>query len=292
VDAPDYAPSDALAHIGGDRGLIQGPHESDANFRIRLRYAWDDWARAGTFLELLVQLYWAEFSGAVIVQQNGLYYTLTGSLTAGVDPTANLTIGNLSSLIVPLTPFNVIAENHAGIIPANQQWFHFDGDTGFCSRFAIFFAQPLLNAFVTYGVATFSGTDTAALTWNNSFSDTTYQMSAPSVTMSSVDSVPAVNVDPTTKTLTGVTLVSSMAFTGSAEVVAWQLGANPFADLHLADIARLKLIVNRWRPKRATCMGVFAVVTGDTWDWPMSTWNGDSLAWDAASVASYSVMQG
>lgn len=140
---PDYAPADALPHIGGDRLLFQGATESNASFIARLKAAWDDWARAGTQLELLAQLYWIGFPGAVIVQQNGLAYSLSGAPTAGVDPTALLTITNLSTLGTALPPYPVYsASNPLGYtktIPSGSQWWTFDNKTDFCSRFAILF---------------------------------------------------------------------------------------------------------------------------------------------------------
>ena len=89
---PGRAPVDALAHIGGDRGIEQGPTETNASFVIRLKDAWAAWSRAGTAVELLAELYYGGFPGAVIAQQNGLLYNLTGAPTPGVDPTPLLNI--------------------------------------------------------------------------------------------------------------------------------------------------------------------------------------------------------
>lgn len=144
---PDYAPADALPHIGGDRLLLQGPSEADDNFRTRLRTPWDDWARAGTWVELLVQLYWIGFSGAVAVQQNGLAFSLSGAPTAGSDPTSLLTVTNLGTLIAPMTPYPTYTEYvahtapwyYTKTIPASSQWWTFDMKTDFCSRFSIIF---------------------------------------------------------------------------------------------------------------------------------------------------------
>ena len=62
---PDLAPSDALVHIGNERGLIQGgsiagTSESNTAFATRLKQAWDlAWPYAGTPLAILLQLYYA-----------------------------------------------------------------------------------------------------------------------------------------------------------------------------------------------------------------------------------------
>lgn len=146
---PSYAPTDALPHIGGDRLLLQGASETNPSFITRLKSAWDDWARAGTQLELLAQLYWIGFPGAVIVQQNGLAYSLSGAPTAGADPTPLLTVTNLSTIGTALTPYPTYVEFAAGKstgfytkhIPAgaSSQWWTFDYRTDFCSRFAVLF---------------------------------------------------------------------------------------------------------------------------------------------------------
>lgn len=128
---PFQGPSDAIAHIGGDRGLVQGPLESDDDFRIRLQTAWDDWNRAGTALELLVQLYFNGFPNAFIEQQNGKNYSLSGNPQPGEDPTPLLVIGNGPPLPFPLGP-----------IPAGTPWYNFDGNYQFTSRFIVYFPVP------------------------------------------------------------------------------------------------------------------------------------------------------
>lgn len=44
----DRAPDDALVYIGQDRDLERVPDESDADYRARLREAWNIWEGAGT----------------------------------------------------------------------------------------------------------------------------------------------------------------------------------------------------------------------------------------------------
>jgi hypothetical protein len=195
VTMPGQAPTDALPHIGGDRGLVQGPTETNNNFITRLKTAWDDWSRAGTALELLVQIYWAEFAGAVIVTQNGLSYTLSGNPTAGVDPTGLLTIANTSVLpkdLVPTPP-----STHT--IPAGTPWWVFDSLTDFCSRFAVIFPS---------GIATDD-----------------------------------------------------------------------------ASKSRLRTIINRWRPAKATCVSIISKTSGKLWGYPSTqVWGAATGNWGGVTV--------
>lgn len=59
---PDYAPHDALAYIGNDRNIEQGPNEPDANFAVRCRTAVAENHIRGSGAALLDQLA-AYFSG-------------------------------------------------------------------------------------------------------------------------------------------------------------------------------------------------------------------------------------
>jgi hypothetical protein len=286
---PTVAPSDALAAIGDERQLDRGPAETDPGYALRTRAAWNQWPFAGTWPGLLTALHYAGFSGGVIVQQNGLYYTYSATPNYN-DLTQNLVIANLDTLVQDLPPFNANPLNNAQTIPAGTPWWLFDGDTGFCSRFAILFPGPLSSLFRTTGRATFTGVEDGSLahpwptiTWNNVFPDTTYiiQVSAPVVTDGSGPVI--CGIDNTTKTTAGVTITASDSFTGYVDVLAWQSGANPFADLHPPDLARLQSVIHKWRPARATCMGVFVLVQGEYWGWPVGTW-GDSGNWGPGTV--------
>jgi hypothetical protein len=285
VAYPDYAPSDALPHLGGDRKLVQGPTESDANFRIRLKGVWDDWARAGTWLELLVQLYWGGWTDIVIVQQNGLASYLTGAPTAGVDPTSLYTevqtttlSGLLTSNVSPPTTMTA-----GRTIPSGTNWWQFAesrsgnpnaSDTDYCNRFALLFPGTLPSQFMTVGTATFTASDTATVVWNNAFTNTGYHVQ---VGIPTIDSGGPVSVvaDLTSLTLTGCTLLASGAFTGSVSVLAWQDGANPYADLHPQDLSRLQFTIATWRPN-ALCVGVYVLAQGNYFGWPVATFSGRS----------------
>lgn len=296
VAYPDYAPTDALPHLGGDRKLTQGPVESNANFIIRIKGVWDDWARAGTPVELLTQLFWGGWTGAVIVQQNGLAYTLSGAPSAGVDPTALLTATTCSALSVALTS-NVnppTATTTGRTIPATSPWWQFAesrsanpnaSDTDYCNRFAVLFPGPLPSQFMTFGTAMFTASDTATVVWNNAFPTTSYhvQTGIPAITDGGGPVV--VTADSALFTLTGCTVSSSAAFTGTVSVLAWQDGANPYADLHPLDLSRLQSLIATWRPN-ALCVGVYAVAQGSVFGWPVATW-GTRTATGPASIVRF-----
>lgn len=301
VAYPDYTPSDALPNLGGDSKLAQGPGEADASFRIRIKGRWDDWARAGTWLELLVQLYWGGYTGAVVVQQNGLASYLTGTPTPGVDPTALYTEVACSTLSVAITsnvnPPTLTSTGRA--IPSGTPWWQFAesrsananaSDTDYCNRFAVLFPGPLPSQFMTVGTATFTASDTATVVWNNAFPNTTYHVQVGIPTITDGGGGVSVVADSTTKTLTGVTLNASGAFTGTVSVLAWQDGANPYADLHPSDLSKLQFTIATWRPN-ALCVGVYAVAQGNYYGWPLATFSGRS-AMGPSSIARFEGVPG
>lgn len=272
---PNKAPSDALGYIGNDRVLIQGASEADTNFRTRLQTAWDDWARAGTALELLVQLFWAGFPGSTIVQQNGLYYQLSGDPVAGEDPTSLLVIGDLG---VDIT------QTITGV--GNPPWWSFDTNTDHTSRFAVILSSG--GAFTTSGVATFTASDTATVTWNNPFSDANYIVQ-PGAVDAGGGGITVITGDPSTKTPISCGLVASGAFTGTCEVLAWQVGENPFADLHAGALAKLRSVIETWRPAKALCMGATLLIQGNLWGWPVQNWGDVGLTWGSSESVTFSV---
>lgn len=262
---PGLAPDDALLHIGGDRQLLYTPSaETQANFVTRLHTAWDDWARAGTGVELLTQLYWGGFTGAVIVTQNGLGCKLSGTPVAGQDPTPLVTVFNLGVIGPPIA-------GPARTIPSGTPWWTFDDNTEFWSRFAILFPDGMPGALTITGRAEFADTSSAAVTWSSGFTDTTYliMLGPPIVTDGS--GVVVVSVDGTTKTQTGVTVLSSANFTGHADLLAWPVGGNPFGSLTPEVANRYRSIVERWRPAKATYKGTTVIIRGMTFGWPVRT---------------------
>src|SRR5262249_33798603 len=130
----------ALPLIGSSRLIDQGPAESNAAYAKRLTKFIEQWRRAGQPLGMLLALYYAGF-GAVIVQQNGLAYSLSLPLNDD-DPTQSLTITSALGLSVALTsqvnPPTVVSSGRS--VPAGTPFFTVkDDDTDFCSRFAVLF---------------------------------------------------------------------------------------------------------------------------------------------------------
>jgi hypothetical protein len=266
---PDYATTDALGEIGNDRLLIRGPVETDENYATRLKFAWDDWARAGTALELLVQLFWTGFEGAVIAQQNGTIYYLTGTPTAGEDPSGLLTIvepttiNALTSATAPAQP----------LVPAGSPWWTIDQSTEFGSRFTVLFPGPS-TWFMTWGTATFSSSSTATLAWNKPLEaglSYSYIISNPTLPPSSGAGPVVLWLDPSTVTTTGATLTASDDIVGFATVVIFPTGSNPFASLSPTGLSVLERVIRTWRPARSTCTGVYALEHGLYFGWPVRT---------------------
>jgi hypothetical protein len=237
-------------------------------------------------LQLLEELYWAGFGGGVLVQQNGLAFNLSGTPTAGADNSALLVRTTCSALSVALTS-NVTPPTTTQTgrsIPTATPWWQFAesrsananvSDTDYCNRFALLFpGMPLPSAFFTWARASFAGTDNVAINWNNAFPTTNYLI-MPGIPTITSGGPAAVWADGTTQTQTGVTIRASAAITGTVDVIASQVGANPLADLHPADLARLQSTIKTWRPN-SICVGVYAVAQGNVFGWPVATFSGRS----------------
>ena len=270
VAMPGQAPVDALPHIGADRQLIQGAGESDASFRIRLRDAWAQWSRAGTWCSVLEQLWYFGATNAVIVQPNGLAYSFSGAPTPGQDPTALVSISNTSATTSTLTstapPYRTI--------PAGTPWFAFDGNTDMTNRFAVILPSW---PFATQAVATFSGTDTATVAWS--------PFGFPSTTYNVIIRPPSDNVvlSANTLTTTGCTISASAPWTGSVYVTAFVNGVNPLNVFSNSSYGALQKVISTFRPN-AICMGVKLFQSGRMWGYPASNTYGDGGTW-GGSVA-------
>lgn len=278
---PDYAAADSLASIGSDRGLVRGPAETDANYAIRLKTAWDDWARAGTFLELLVQLHWAGFENAVIAQQNGLVFSLSASPTAGVDPTSLLTVSQPTTL----NSLDSETSSTQPTVPAGSTWWTIDQSTEFGSRFVVLF-KGAATWLQTFGVATFSSASSASLTWNKPLEagvTYSYLVGAPVIT----DGSGGVAVWLSATSTTGATVSASDSVTGSVSVIAYPSGGNPYVNLSGTGLGVLQSVIRRWRPARATCAGVYALQQGKYFGWPVRTFgSGETFAGSAVVTIS------
>lgn len=116
---PDYAPTDALPAIGGERQIDRGPTETDDSYRGRLKAAWDAWQFGGSAYGILRQLWAAGMTTAQLVQMNGVVFWLdTDGLT-------------LKTATLSTTPYV----------------FGFDAPLTFWSKFAIVF--PVGTALLT-----------------------------------------------------------------------------------------------------------------------------------------------
>jgi hypothetical protein len=134
---PDYAATDSLNQIGRERQLPRAPAQSDANYRTRLKGAWDLWGGdntaltgvgggAGSHLGMLTELATAGFpmgtTGATIIQHNGVYAQLvSGALSLGAGPAM------------------VNRKDLTGTVPGTLVGFTLDARDQFFSKFAITF---------------------------------------------------------------------------------------------------------------------------------------------------------
>ncbi len=255
VAYPDYAPVDALSHLGADRALIQGPNESNSSFTVRLKDVWAQWSRAGTACGVLEQLaYFTQSTNATWLQQNGLRASLTSMPTPGQDPTSLIAVSN-----APATG-GILSSSSSPYrqIPAGTSWYFLDGNTDLCNRFAIRFSSWPFAALTT---AYFVATDNVAVTWPFTFASTSYsiQIGTPVVTDGSCGVV--LHADGATQTTTGVTIRASAPFTGYASVVAYATGVSPFNTFSSASAGQLRSIISAFRPN-AICTGVYAIGSG------------------------------
>src|SRR3954471_16848526 len=89
IDAPPVeAPSDALDHIGADRGTPRAPGESDAAFALRLLEVWARNQYLGGPYRLLKALDDYGYANVNLLYDNGRYWYLSGGvLVAGAAST-------------------------------------------------------------------------------------------------------------------------------------------------------------------------------------------------------------
>jgi len=276
---PGLAPADALPQIGGDRKLYQGYTESDDTFRTRLQYAYEQWALAGTWVELLYQLYFTlgfEAGSAYIVQQNGLAYTLSANPEPDEDPT-------------PLLVISELGLSYGVTNPDPIPWWTFDYRDDLCSRFAIVLGPGALPPSIQPRArATFDGTSSSVVanwTWGWDITDYAVLVS-PAVTTDGT--APVVVVDSTANTETTVTVNASAPFTGYVDVLGFVSGTNPFASPSASTQNMIRQLANTWRPAKATFMGTWAMINGNQWGWPISPtkkWGDPGLKWGASSHA-------
>lgn len=264
---PRYASAPSVALIADERQLDVNPLEPTQAIADRAPYAVQISKFYGSPLGLLLGLHFAGFDGAVAVQQNGQAHTLTLPLPAfqdAWDPKGNHVITVLGGN--PTLPG--AAAGHA--------WWTFDLDNSFCSRFAVLFPGPLLSPFVITGQAVFTGSEDGSgahpwptVTWSQAFDDTTYHVLVGPPVVADGLGTPVVAADSTTKTKATIGMTSSAPFVGAVDLIAYRDGANPFGDLSPADLSRLRNTIRKWRPAKATCVGIYLVTQGRTIGWPV-----------------------
>lgn len=283
---PGQAPGDALPHIGHDRLLVQGPAESDDDFRLRIADAWVDWPRAGTALELLLQLYHQGFTGLTMVQQNGLYYQL--STPPNADPFVSLTVGNTDltgevqcSMLYPYTRQ----------IPASTPWWYFSPNTDLCSRYAFLIPAPVSTRYIV--TVYFTGTEDGSggnpwpvATWPAAYADTTYRIVVGVPIVGSGPPPLGVYADGSTKTTAHVSVGASAPWVGSVDVMAFASGIDPFNPTGL-DIDLFRRTVKTWGRAAGTCVALYVLNSGDYLGWPIGTLGAGVLG--PASVTTYQI---
>jgi hypothetical protein len=260
---PLKASAASLPLIGADRRMPRGLFESEATYRLRLTQAIPQWTYAARPLGLLMALHYAGFENAILVQQNGRAFQLAD---AG-----------------PVNPEQAITSLGGNPRLNGHPWWTFDADDGWCSRFAILFtASP---AFTTWATATFDNSDEATAVWNKPFDDANYE----TLTGMPVTTGPPVTVGvvASSKTAADILVQASGPFTGTVTLFAYPTGANPFAWLSFGDLARLKSTILTWRGGKQKCMGVYVLVQGKFWGWPVMTfgdWKAAGRKWGGSVV--------
>lgn len=225
---PTQAPLDALAHIAAERGLPQGVGESNAAWALRLRNAWSPWAFASSGYSILTALTLAGYPSAILVQQNGIYLTLSG--------------GVLSSGVLGGTP---AAWTFAAV---NTNW----------SKFAVILTS-VPTTWTNSAVATFNATQNYVdVVWP--YTMDTLPIVVFSLISTDTDSFPVINL--TNKTTTGIRVETSDLFNGRVELLAFNPGADPFVNPQSAITVPLRAAVKKWQWGNATCAGIYAIRSG------------------------------
>jgi hypothetical protein len=307
---PTQCPADALSYIGDERGLDRGPSwlETNAQYGLRLRKAWIAKSFAGTWPGLLYGIYWGGFwggnystgimgaGGVVIAQQNGVYYQLTGpsnpdDLTAGVTVTAT---GLNTSVNNPGPAYSSLTQT-AGGLPLGAPWWTMDANVGFCSRYAILFPGPYNvpnSPFVNAVQVTFAGTEDGSAanpwptaTWSHTFADATYRVLIGGQQPLSGGGPTAFAV--INKRAGSCQIQAAARWAGTVDLIAYEAGANPFANLTAPDLARLRDIIKKWAPAKATCTGIYLLVQGNFIGWPLRSINTNPTIGPPATIVRY-----
>jgi hypothetical protein len=202
---PQSASDPALALIASQTQIEPGPTETSATLADRLVHASLQWQLAGSPLGLLLQLYYSDFTGAVLVQQNGRGVQIDG--TPDLDDLGDLTTAPSWITITTLgtnPPIPASTDGRPAIAGGTVPWWEFPVYTG-----------------------------------------------APSGTNANMDSA-------------GNQFTSRFAvlFDVAAGATDPQLGT-------AENLARIQRLIARWRPAKATCVGIYVCTAGRFVGWPV-----------------------
>lgn len=292
----------SVALIASERQIDANPKKSSAVLAVRLPPWLQTWRRAGAAAGLLLALDGAGFTGAVILQTTGLAFSLHDPGEFVPVGTTKVVLEERSDFVLwvnTTTALNPEIHGNMPLPPGLEPWFTFDAygtdanDDQFNSRFAIvFLGDPLPDIMVTWARATFTASDTGTWTWNNPFSGSTYLIMPGLPVITDGEGPVTISADGSTRTPTTCIARASGPFTGYVDALAFEAGENPFGHLHAADLDRLRSIVERWKPAKATCVGkglpgIALIIEGAVWGWPIELWDDDGL-W-GASVVTYTL---
>ncbi len=139
----------SVALIASERQIEPGPNELQSDLGARLTAAMTQWQLAGSPLGLALAIYYAEFLGAVLITQNGLAYSITGTpdladlagLTTQPSWWTVTTLGNYNPALPASTDGKVAIA--ANTIP----WASWDSGMDaagnqYCGRFVVLFPTP------------------------------------------------------------------------------------------------------------------------------------------------------
>jgi hypothetical protein len=284
---PQYASDPASITLeASERQLDTYPGEPASAVAARAPY----WLIINKFrgrgLGILLGLHFSGFDGAILIQQNGRALSLSLPLppfSGNWDPTPNLVIQSASAIpsgmtvTSSLTPPTISSAGRS--IPGTTPWASFDWNTDMCSRFVILFPGRASRP-ATYGTATFTGVeDGGAVPWPIASWPTPlstvvgYDVIAGPAKVTGTNFPLVVSADATSKTSTGVRVMSSYPFTGSVDVKA----------IAGVDTAAMKKVVQKWKNAKSTCVGVFELrSSAGCCGWPVQTFGSGMKSGDTS----------
>lgn len=248
-------PPDGLTALGIDRQIDRGIGETDANYATRLAGAWDTWRFAGTALGVLNALAAVGYTGVRVAQVRGRMFELDG--------TGNLVVTTLPS----------------------GSW-QIDAVQTFWSKFKVLFVQPFRSSWLAGALSSVNhvggGTGTITvqgapasderyviiIATNGGAGVGTYIYSTDDGhTFGSTHSIPSSGFAALPGDANGTVQVN---FSGSFTLgdVYGFLPTYTLPGNTSDEAARIRSIVNRWRPASATCSGYTILSSGQMFGYP------------------------